>query len=203
MTFHPFLSALVTKILDFSSPSIYPDKYYGVEMIRRGVQSYRAGHRLALMSAVGLYRELYASDPRDIVFALIGISSTAKQRPEDQLLVDYRLSAKEIFRATALHILKQERNLDVISLAAGESVTQGLPSWVPDFTSRSKYPRPLYKPYPFDFTCTLSSKADMTVSQDQNSITVSGIVTDTIYRVGETYDSFENSAVLIHRRSLY
>jgi hypothetical protein len=86
------------------------------------------------------HRGTLASDPRDHVFALVGLAQDG-----DQLTVDYELSASDIFVETAKHILVKQKNLRFLAAAGmSQRTNPKLPSWVPDMRTK-----PLQKPLPY------------------------------------------------------
>jgi hypothetical protein len=86
------------------------------------------------------HRGTLASDPRDHIFALVGLAYDG-----DQLTVDYELSASDVFVETAKHILVKQKNLRFLAAAGmSQRTSPKLPSWVPDMRTKS-----LQKPLPF------------------------------------------------------
>lgn len=80
------------------------------------------------------FRTRNATDPRDKVYGLLGISqgvSTAS--------IDYSLSPVQVFDSTTREFLDYRKNLDLLSHCTGlvksrrTTTTAGLPSWVPDW----------------------------------------------------------------------
>lgn len=96
-----------------------------------GMRLWRAGLR-----PISLYRLLHstrgaqASDPRDKVFALLGLSTSPKL---EDFPPDYKLDAAEVCILTTAQLIKAEGNLR--PLLRWSERTMCLPSWVPDYTS--------------------------------------------------------------------
>lgn len=90
-----------------------------------------------LLNLLNRSRNSMASDPRDNVYALLGISSDFG--PLD-LVADYSKSAVEVFRDTAL-LYFQRGSLDILSSIGdyrwSSRLVGRLPSWVPDWSSRT------------------------------------------------------------------
>lgn len=114
---------------------IYTSSYYETfpTLFRLGRQHYLGVANL--LDALLLGRSCNASDPRDKVFALLGIVSE-----ESRLPANYSLSTAEVYTQIAMHLLKgQQWGLDVIlgnlCHRSHESRIQikDLPSWVPDW----------------------------------------------------------------------
>jgi hypothetical protein len=78
-----------------------------------------------------LTRRFLATDPRDKVFALLGVVGNP-----DSISVetDYRLSTQEVYLSVAIHNLEKLRDLELLANAGVGSALENpkLPSWVPD-----------------------------------------------------------------------
>lgn len=86
-------------------------------------------------------RRFKATDPRDKVFSLLGLSRTKKQQDShgkadtDAIDPDYSLSTDVIFRQVTEKLMKQKFSLALLSTVEDLSLrkTPNLPSWVPDY----------------------------------------------------------------------
>jgi hypothetical protein len=93
------------------------------------------------------YRYCSSTDPRDMVYALIGVARK-NFKPFDtqpQLLdVSYRISVTELYIRTARSLMLADGHLNHLTLKEGSLMTkiEGLPSWVPDY-SAELMPEPL------------------------------------------------------------
>ncbi|KAH8756676.1 heterokaryon incompatibility protein-domain-containing protein [Diaporthe sp. PMI_573] len=76
-------------------------------------------------------RDSIATDPRDKIFALLGFS-----RDNNQLGIqpDYRKQCKHVYIETVSALFKSG-DTDLLSLCSHQKVIEGLPSWVPDFST--------------------------------------------------------------------
>jgi hypothetical protein len=74
-----------------------------------------------------------ATDPRDLIYALLGIASDAE---ELGIEIDYSKSVQEVFTETAAAILRTGR-IEVLTYAQQPQMIPNLPSWVPDVSSES------------------------------------------------------------------
>lgn len=77
-----------------------------------------------------------STDPKDKVFALVGISASRETFGN----IDYSLSVREIYTHTARHIISTSKKLDVICVKSHYYNNHDLPSWAPDWT------RPPHRP---------------------------------------------------------
>ncbi|KAH7062635.1 heterokaryon incompatibility protein-domain-containing protein [Macrophomina phaseolina] len=80
-------------------------------------------------------RECYASDPRDKVFALLGILMLPDSAP---LVPNYAKSVETVFTETAVALIKSTRNLSILSSCWPEESSLIMPSWVPDWSTKSE-----------------------------------------------------------------
>jgi hypothetical protein len=70
------------------------------------------------------------SDPRDKIYALVGLSTT---RNDSHFVIDYSASVRQVFTDAAKYILKSSQRLDVICSTTRTVDEFGLPSWVPNW----------------------------------------------------------------------
>jgi hypothetical protein len=71
-----------------------------------------------------------ATDPRDKVFALLGLATDAD---DPTLHPDYNLSVEDVYRKTAIFLLRQDRSIAILSNSGigNWRKHKDLPSWVP------------------------------------------------------------------------
>ena len=85
-----------------------------------------------LLKLMADYRQHKASDARDKVYGLLGISQT-----EDDFFksieVNYEAPASDLYTKVASFVIKQDGNLDLLKHCRGQ-VLKDLPSWVPDWS---------------------------------------------------------------------
>jgi hypothetical protein len=82
-------------------------------------------------------RNCSSSDARDKVFAILGL---AHRRYQETLPVDYSLTSEEVFMNTAIHLIEEEKSLDVLKHTTGQTpYPQALPSWVPRWDVKTNY----------------------------------------------------------------
>ncbi|KAI0147650.1 hypothetical protein GGR57DRAFT_476246 [Xylariaceae sp. FL1272] len=93
-----------------------------------------------------LLRTSRASDPRDKVYAVIGL---AKHEIARSIIPDYspRNTASQLFIDVASRFIQAGFGAEVLSCAGLDQRLEGLPSWVPDWTlqSRSELATDLYR----------------------------------------------------------
>lgn len=99
-------------------------------------QQIREGIYCNLISLLHLSRAQLASDPRDKVFALLGIANDADRL---SISIDYTCSKRALYTATTQQLLRVslEALFAVESPDRSISLAHELPSWVPDFSTRN------------------------------------------------------------------
>lgn len=81
-------------------------------------------------------RNFDATDPRDKLFALLGLT---RGLSADLTVADYKRPVRDVFLELAETAITRSHSLDITSLGSSPSSTystDGLPSWVPDFSSK-------------------------------------------------------------------
>ncbi|TAQ91160.1 hypothetical protein B7494_g520 [Chlorociboria aeruginascens] len=130
-----------------------------------------------------------STDPRDKVYALVGMSDSANTFGN----IDYSLSVRNVYAHTARHIISSTRKLDVICVKQADSSGDGLPSWIPDWR------RPNLRKYhnnnsgygliglhhcDSEFVAAGESLAEAEFLKDGMALRTAGVVIDTIKETG-------------------
>ncbi|KAF2823239.1 hypothetical protein CC86DRAFT_469080 [Ophiobolus disseminans] len=97
---------------------------------------------ITLLFALITTRGCFATDPRDKVFALLGLMS---QPSELGFEADYNLTNTEVFILTAVQLFTSSNLLAILSHVDGPSSDSSLPSWIPSWSAVKE--RPLQAPY--------------------------------------------------------
>jgi hypothetical protein len=105
------------------------------------IQNRRAGVKLEqdqdLTVLLTSIRRFKATDPRDKIFSLLGIAK-AKTGDVDQYAIqaDYSDEVAEVFRSVTSIVVRKDSSLALLSTVEDATLTktQGLPSWVPDYS---------------------------------------------------------------------
>jgi hypothetical protein len=77
-----------------------------------------------------------ATDPKDLVFAHLGITNEGQQR---LLPVDYAMSIEQVYAETTKLLIRQARGLDVLTAVYHADRKLGMPSWTVDWRIPSEY----------------------------------------------------------------
>ncbi|KAH8880475.1 hypothetical protein GQ53DRAFT_736819 [Thozetella sp. PMI_491] len=100
-------------------------------------QTWRHRERLTtLLPLLRMFRSRQATDPRDKVFALLGL--VQHWGGQDKIVPDYNMSAERVFWETTITLLKNTKSLNVLMGTLGRRENPGMgrigPSWVPDWS---------------------------------------------------------------------
>jgi hypothetical protein len=88
------------------------------------------GIRPPLFELIATHKSKKSTDPKDKVYALVGISSSRDTFGD----IDYSLSMREVYSHTAQHIINTSKELEVICIKQHNIDQFDLPTWVPDWT---------------------------------------------------------------------
>jgi hypothetical protein len=105
--------------------------------LRQKRQTFKEG--LNLVEVVNALRRYDASDPRDKIYAGIGM---AADLAPGTVKVDYRLSVAEVYIEFVRHVIEKDQNLDILAYASEpaptpqgmSSIMEQIPSWCPDWS---------------------------------------------------------------------
>ena len=151
---------------------------------------------LHLMAALRYYFSYKCTDPRDMIYGLVGL--VQQQTALEPILPDYRLTTDLVFLQAAHYILDAEQNLEILSWKSYEHPTTeyDLPSWAPDWT-KIREPCPISARWPPSLKMVASSITDKglnvgcheTVTSKRVSVQgrilkVRGIRVDTLKEIG-------------------
>lgn len=76
---------------------------------------------------------LESTDPRDKIFALLGLAADREELEDLGVLPDYTKSCKETY-TTAMAALLQQGHISLLSFCQTPKIQSDLPSWVPDWS---------------------------------------------------------------------
>ncbi|RCI10237.1 hypothetical protein L249_8531 [Ophiocordyceps polyrhachis-furcata BCC 54312] len=93
-------------------------------------ERWRKLDRSDLLSLLRQFGDRQATEPRDKIYALLGLSDAGSS-----MIPDYSLPISRVFQNTVLYIIRQSQSLDVFLGDVGRKVDDALPSWVPDWTA--------------------------------------------------------------------
>ncbi|EXF79321.1 hypothetical protein CFIO01_02056 [Colletotrichum fioriniae PJ7] len=146
-------------------------------------EAVKAGSPLNLLELLCLTRNNLATDARDKVYGLLGLTDD----PVAQSIVpDYspNNTPDKVFTEVARLMIEAGRGIDLLHHAGINQGIPNLPSWVPDWTvqSRSTLSTHLYHCMP-----NTSPKISISVSGDAPRLTVRGMILDRVNFVGPSW----------------
>ncbi|MCJ1268791.1 hypothetical protein MMC22_008679 [Lobaria immixta] len=100
----------------------------------------KSGLRVSFWSLLTTVRNCMAQDPRDLVYAVLGMVHT----PTNTIVPNYTKSTSEVYTEAAWAIIDETENLQLLCFVTDISKRKinDLPSWVPDWSARLR-PSPL------------------------------------------------------------
>ncbi|KAF4630468.1 hypothetical protein G7Y89_g7672 [Cudoniella acicularis] len=166
------------------------------EIIEAVVQTYSAATP-SFMQGVIMIRERPgtwnpgARTTSSVVFATLGLANNAEEFP---MLPDYQHDWQYIYTELAIALLHQG-HIDILSFCQLTEVNpllldnKKLPSWVPDWNLKIKYPC-VHAPWMNYFKASLDSSnlQKVQVDENRNRISLLGVTLDTISSIGNLWD---------------
>lgn len=110
------------KVIDFYSQIVL-----GIENMRR---RWTSNEQTTLLSLLRQFSGRNATDPRDRVYALLGLA-----RGRLPVQPNYSIDVATVYQRTVLGIISSTGALSVLNGDTGRKLRQDLPSWVPDWTA--------------------------------------------------------------------
>lgn len=123
------------------------ENFYFLHDMRQKHKNKRS-QRHNLLELLFLTRGFQATDPRDKLFALVGLAGDVLSS-DWEVTPNYDLSVAEVYHRFALWHLTRKRQFEIFSFGRGQGLSlspelEQLPSWVPDLT-RPDFAAPLPK----------------------------------------------------------
>jgi len=141
------------------------------------------------------HRLVGATDPKDKIYALLGLSEMVEDQKHD-VVPDYDSPAADVYIAVAKVILERNSTLDLLSVSK-VSLTPNvgpLPSWVPDWSTwnfaNSLCFRNIHGKHHFTFDAARTSQVPKHLSIRDNTLELNGQVFDRISKAGRVMDPF-------------
>ncbi|KAI9710936.1 MAG: hypothetical protein M1820_002372 [Bogoriella megaspora] len=121
-----FFAALITQ----------PSKHTLPNMVEANRRTMAADESKVLLYSIIRARRFLASDPRDKIYALLGVIEKSTNGKNRLTPVYGKRSVAETYILAAIQILKDSDDLLLLSQAEGDAfrTVEGLPSWVPDWS---------------------------------------------------------------------
>jgi hypothetical protein len=120
----------------------------------------------------------------DKVYGIVGVSADRDSFGK----IDYSRSVRETYIHTARHIISTTGSLNVICMQQNDDNIHGLPSWVVDWERRNLFPAHRVVSLRYrtpGFTASGSSPSNVSFAHNDEILTATGFVVDTIATVSE------------------
>lgn len=137
------------------------------------------------------YQHLESTNPRDKVFALLGLADDQEELETLGVFPDYKTSTAEVYTATMAALL-QQKHISMLSICRVSGVQTDLPSWVPDWSgplpeTLQDVERDHLTLYPTFNACGLEHQSQVTVSKQQRGLiklSLRAAIYDEVFQVG-------------------
>ncbi|KAL8771407.1 MAG: hypothetical protein Q9209_003075 [Squamulea sp. 1 TL-2023] len=145
-----------------------------------------------LLRLLTQFRHCEATDPRDKVYALLGMAS---DMPDDaNLKPNYAKPVAEVYRDLVEFIVTKDRNLDVLRACQISGPEHDLPSWVPDWSIASSVQALHSFASTFPGRASGNSAADVRFPEDSATLVAQGVLVDIIRKIEDpTINTFDSA----------
>lgn len=141
---------------------------------------------LDLFDALMMHRLKRSTDPRDKIYALVGLTAA---RDDPEYVIDYTLSVRQVYTNTADYLVRRSQHLDIICAKTKTRGTESfdLPTWAPNWASPSSTcPVPYRHAVPQSvYSASGTRKADAHVSCKDGILTARGVCISSVKAVGQ------------------
>jgi ankyrin repeat protein len=131
-------------------------------------EAFKTGQWALEQALVKVMLEFKASDPRDKIYATLGLATLASPSRKPPFVPDYNFSVQEVYTNAARHFIEESGRLSCWEgcNTPRTKQIQGLPSWVPDWTITNKitFAEDRQSPWSVEFS-TPNSKAQLIAGQ--------------------------------------
>jgi hypothetical protein len=171
----------------------------------------KARYREALGDGTGLpLQELltnniscFASDPRDMIFSLLGLATDVNDASE--LVIDYQKPVQKVYTDLIKFQVRKYESLDIICASKHPKEQASLPSWVPDWSNIRERAAGLLPSFEHDpsqygkyiYRASGNTKPNARFLRDDQVLSVSGVLFDTIVKMGGWADEFHCLVALL------
>ncbi len=166
-----------------------------LESLRKAAQTKNSNTSLELVQLIKRHRACQSSDPRDKIYALLGIA----HQHHHKVTPDYHKRVNVLFWEITLAAIEGTKNLDILSYCQKRD-SRALRSWVPDWSFSLSYPTILqnedqasfeieyaYEEKTAKFRATGDSKICARFSPDMTTLAAEGLNFDEVVRTTSTF----------------
>ena len=148
----------------------------------------------SLLNLISVFREVQTSDPRDKIYAFLGIAADSKHAPAP----DYSHPVYLVYQEFARFFISQGEGIALLCEAGIARSNLENPSWVADWTFRKKVGQINYantsasSPNPcLKRLSNIQKTKDITLTDDPLVISVKSLIVDTIFEVTAAFQPFQ------------
>lgn len=156
--------------------------------LMHGLRSHlSSGESVSLSDLLSLTTRFEATDPRDKVYALLGVTNNI---PTQALLPDYGKSVEQVYIDVTQHFITNGEAFFAMKYAGVGHVRmmEELPSWVPDWTTLDKYLSPfdtgVVAPIGYSASADAVPEIRLNLGTSTPIIDVKGVEIDTVSALG-------------------
>jgi hypothetical protein len=140
--------------------------------------------RLSLASLLRETKGLSATDPRDEIFALLGLADVGFS---ELFIPNYSFSVSETYISFTRAIIKDSGSLSILADAYRESPDPDLPSWVPDWRARP-LTNSIHESKVYNINLGYRSQYDQLETFPQTHLTLPGAHLDEVSKIYDLDD---------------
>lgn len=144
--------------------------------------------RFPLCDLLALFMKSEASNPRDRLFAFLGLAADGD---ESSLRPDYDESVESVFLRYAKYFVTKGHGIKLLYQAAGISAREiQVPSWVPDWTQSELFNKSTINQIAFTglfYKAAADTSPQIRVADNEGEIIISGYHVDTVSRTAVNY----------------
>ena len=134
---------------------------------------------LSLCYLLHCYSQQQCADPRDKIYALLGIS---KKHSDIELEIDYACPVNDVYTNAAKYIISDTKQLDILLFVQLQN-SPGLPTWVPDWRLYNSVHR-VINIQKYDWNASASMPPSFRFSPSGRSLFVKGMVIGHVSSLG-------------------
>jgi hypothetical protein len=140
----------------------------------------------------------FVSEPRDMIFSLLGLATDVNDASE--LVIDYQKPVQQVYTDLVKFQVRKHESLDIICASKHPKKQPGLPSWVPDWSNMREKAAgvlPSFGHDPYVYRASGNSKPNARFVRDGQALGVSGVLFDTIVKIGGWANDFQMLVALL------
>lgn len=142
-----------------------------------------------LLSLLRKFRSRNATDPRDKVYALLGLSKTS-------IVPNYESSTSRVYAETVKDSIKTNNSLSVLAVDQGRKFRGDLPSWVPDWEAPEDYTQQFWADALDLYNCSTEEVDSLNIRVGECTLLLAAGHIDAIDTLGDTMIADDSEVML-------